>query len=74
MKHCNLAAERVRLKMTQEELAKKLGVTRNTISRWEGDISSMPGESIMKAASIFGCSIDYLLDETDDRLVRTPRD
>ena len=33
----------------------------------------MPSEVAQKAAALFCCSLDYLLDETDDRLRRTPR-
>lgn len=74
MKHYNLASERTRAGMTQEQLAAKLGYSQKTVGKWEKDISSMPGDTIRACASLFGCSIDYLLDETDDRLVRTPRE
>lgn len=70
MKHYNLAAERTRIGMTQEQLAKELGAAQKTVCKWEKDASTMPGEAILKCASMFGCSVNYLLDETDDRLVR----
>ena len=73
MKHYNLASERTRLGMNQKELGDKLGYGVKTISKWESDISTMPSAVLRKAASLFGCSIDYLLDETDDRLVSAAR-
>ena len=73
LKHYNLASERIRIGMTQEDLANKLGYTVKTVGKWEKDISSMPSEVAQKAAALFCCSLDYLLDETDDRLRRTPR-
>lgn len=74
MRHFNLASERIRLGMNQTQLGERLGYGVKTISKWEKDISSMPGKAVRDAANIFGCSVDYLLDETDDRLVRTPRE
>lgn len=70
MKHYNLAAERVRLGMTQEQLAAELSCTVKTLGKWEKDATTMPGEAMMKAAGLFGCSLDYLLDQSDERLTR----
>lgn len=68
MTNYNLASERVRLGMTQEQLSAELGYGVKTIGKWEKDVSSMPSEVAVKAATFFGCSLDYLLDLTDDRL------
>ena len=70
MKHYTLAAERVRLGMTQEQLSKRLSCTVKTLGKWEKDASTMPGEKMMQAANLFGCSLDYLLDQTEERLPR----
>ena len=70
MKHYNLASERVRLGMTQEQLGERLSCTVKTLGKWEKDMSTMPGEKMMQAANIFGCSLDYLLDQSDERLPR----
>lgn len=37
-----LASLRNRVRMTQSEVAEKVGVTKETIIRWEKDSSSMP--------------------------------
>lgn len=56
----NIAMERAKRKMTKEDLAEKLGVTRKTIYNWEkkGDI---PMQKLIKMADLFNCSTDYLL-------------
>lgn len=68
MKHRNLASERVRLGMNQADCSKKLGVTTKLLVKYESDAGTMPADFVMRAADFFGCSSDYLLDMTDDRL------
>ena len=63
----NLASERVRLGYTQKELAEKLGVTISTVSHWENDVTLMTSAAAIKAADLFGCTVDYLLGRTDVR-------
>lgn len=48
---------------SQEELARELGVSRQSVSKWES-MSSMPDlDKIMKLSEIFEVSTDYLLKE-----------
>lgn len=54
--------------MTQLSLAKCLGVDESTVRDWELGKRSIPSGKVLKAASIFGCSTDYLLGITDERL------
>ena len=42
-----LRAARSRLKLTQEELAKRLGVQKNTVWRWENEQRHIP-ETVVK--------------------------
>ena len=51
---------------SQEELAEKLNVTRQSVSKWEGAQSIPDLEKILQLAQIFGVSTDYLLGRTDD--------
>lgn len=52
---------RKELKLTQDQLAEKLGVTAQAVSKWEND-QSCPDISILpKLAAIFGISTDQLL-------------
>lgn len=48
---------------SQEELAEKLDVTRQTISKWELGQSTPDTENLSKIATIFGISVNDLLDE-----------
>ena len=48
----------------QEELAEKLNVSRQSISKWEG-AQSVPGmDKILQLSEIFGVSTDYLLKDS----------
>lgn len=47
--------------MTQEELAEKLGVSRQTISKWEIDASFPEMEKALALCEPFSCSLDELL-------------
>ncbi len=46
---------------TQEELAEKLGVSRQSIAKWEGAQSIPELAKIVKLSDMFGVSTDYLL-------------
>lgn len=48
-------------KMTQETLALKLGVTRQTVSKWENGISVPDADTLAKMADIFEVSVSELL-------------
>ena len=52
---------------SQEELAEKLGVSRQSISRYEGAQSIPDMDKILKLSKIFGVTTDYLIkDEIED--------
>ena len=46
---------------TQEQLADILGVSRQSISKWESDIAYPETEKLIELGKIFECSMDYLL-------------
>lgn len=48
---------------TQEQLAEILGVSRQSISKWESDIAYPETDKLIKLGKLFGCSLDYLLNE-----------
>ncbi len=55
---------RTRTKLSQEELAEQLGVSRQAVSRWEcGDNVPEPAKLLL-LARIFGVTTDWLLDDT----------
>lgn len=49
------------LDLTQEDLAEKLNVSRQSVSKWEGALSIPDLNKIIAMSEIFGVSIDYLL-------------
>ena len=53
--------ERKKNGWSQEELADMLGVSRQSVSKWEGAQSVPDLQKIIKLAEIFGVSTDYLL-------------
>ena len=58
--------ERNRLGLNQDELAKKIGVTRRVISSYENDSSRPRGtERYKKLAEALGVNINYLLSEDE---------
>lgn len=53
--------ERKKCGWSQEELAEKLGVSRQSVSKWEGAQATPDIQKIIKMAELFGVSTDYLL-------------
>ena len=47
--------------MKQEDLARRLKVSRQSISNYENSIRQLDLETIEKLCRIFGCTADYLL-------------
>lgn len=48
---------------TQEQLADILGVSRQSISKWESDIAYPETDKLIKMGKLFECSMDFLLKE-----------
>ena len=48
---------------TQDQLADILGVSRQSISKWESDIAYPETYKLVKMGKLFDCSMDYLLKE-----------
>ena len=68
MEHRNMASERVRIGVTQRQMAEKLGVSESTLVRYERNNDIIPPAILKKSAEIFGCSVNYLLDLTEERM------
>lgn len=66
----NIASERVRLGWSQAELAEKLKVSRDAVKKWESGETSIKSSMLIAMSDLFGCSIDYLMGRTEERLVR----
>ena len=57
----NLQALRKEHKLSQEEFAEKLGVSRQAISKWETGETSPETDKIIMICDIFNCSMDTLI-------------
>ncbi|MCR8631364.1 MULTISPECIES: helix-turn-helix domain-containing protein [Paenibacillus] len=53
-------------KLTQEELARKLEITRASLSHYENNRREPDHETTQKLANFFNVSVDYLLSRTKD--------
>ena len=49
--------------LSQEELARRLGVDRSSVARWETGSNNPRMEKLLALAKIFGCSLDELIRE-----------
>lgn len=56
-----IAKQRKELNYTQDQLADILGVSRQSISKWESNISYPETDKLIELGKIFNCSMDYLL-------------
>ena len=66
-----ISALRKKNNMTQEELASRLGVSAQAVSKWENDISCPDIYMLPQLASVFGVTVDALLSgriEEDDSI------
>lgn len=63
--------------LSQEELAEKLHVSRQTVSRWESGSALPDANNILQISALFGVTTDYLLKDNhpgDDDLPRHRED
>lgn len=56
-----IEAERIKHQMSREELAKTLGVSKRTISNWQGGVTELPLSKLLVLTKLWKCSADYLL-------------
>ena len=63
----NMKVERVKHNLTQDDLAKQIGVHKNVISRWETGDSEPTSKNLIALCNLYECSPEYLLDMTDDK-------
>ena len=61
-----LKEKRTCLELSQEQLAEKLGVTRQTIANWERSKTYPDIASVLKLSDLYGVSLDELLKEDAD--------
>ena len=68
----NLKAEMARREMGSKDLGEKLGIGSYAVESYYDDMATMPAVILYRAASLFGCSTDWLLGISDERTVQSP--
>ena len=56
-----LKAARVNAGMTQKEVASQLGISNQTVIKWEKTPGVIPGERMAQLASIYGLPVDSII-------------
>lgn len=57
----NIEEERVRNRLTQKQVAEKLGVSMRTYCNWIKEETDIPGVALIKLSRMFGTSMDSLM-------------
>lgn len=65
----NIASERVRVGLSQEELAAQIGVSRELVKKWEAGTAQPRASKLLAMGDLFRCSLDYLLGRTEERAI-----
>ncbi|MEN6475924.1 MAG: helix-turn-helix transcriptional regulator [Syntrophaceae bacterium] len=73
------ARERLKPKMSQEELARQLGIEQSAVGHYENGRRSVPFDKLIKIKEILGVSGSYLLDDdpiddSDECIIKSPKE
>ena len=60
----NLKAIRKHHKMSQEQLAEKVNVSRQSVSKWENGLSYPSTENLIRIAEVFSIPLEYFFEKT----------
>lgn len=60
----NIKSLRIKRKMTQAELAEKIGVDQTAVSQWETGQTNPKAALLPRVAEALGCSLDDLFRKT----------
>lgn len=69
----NLVSLRKRKSVSQEQLAEVLGLTRQTVSKWELNQSTPDLQYIVQMSEYFNVSLDYLIKGKETTLTEVPK-
>ena len=58
----NIVAVRARKRLTKEELSRKLGISLKTYYNWLNEDTDIPGTKLMEMATMFGVTMEYLME------------
>ncbi|MBQ8931380.1 MAG: helix-turn-helix transcriptional regulator, partial [Ruminiclostridium sp.] len=57
----NIQVYRKKKELTQENLADMMGVSRQTVSKWESDTAYPETDKLIALSDMFGCTVDTLI-------------
>lgn len=60
-----ISSQRHKLGLSQEDLAKRIGITRVSVSKWESGLNQPKGRYLSEIASALGVSVEWLLTGKD---------
>lgn len=58
---------RERHELSQEELARRLGIDRSSVAKWESGCNTPKVSHLLELAKIFRCSVDELIRVNEKR-------
>lgn len=61
MSGMTLKLKRIESRLTQKEMAEKIGVSIGAIQKWEQNINQANVGKLKKAADLLGCTVDDLI-------------
>jgi len=64
-----LGIERIKHKLSQQQVAERLGVKRSVVSSYENSVSTPPAGILIKLATLYGVTTDYLLGLKDHQMI-----
>lgn len=64
----NIEAERSRKGMSRTEFSEKLGISTTTYKRYVDGKTPIPSDKLVFMVNLFGCSSDYLLNLSEERI------
>ena len=60
---------RIEANLTQKDVAEKMNVSFQTVSKWESDLNEPDIYNIKELAKIFNCSVEYLFSDDEDKTI-----
>lgn len=61
---------RQKAELSQEDLAERIGVSRQAISKWEGEQTNPDIENIIRLSEVYNTSTDYILKGTQPTVIQ----
>lgn len=66
----SIEAERVRKRLSQEELARYMGISLKTYHNWIKEETDVPSSALIKFSKFFDTDIDYLLEGSKSHIIQ----